>query len=219
MLFFSAIYNAAQDMVERLLNRDEDAFRELLDKYHTPLMRLAMAFVSDRATAEEVVQETWVAVFKGLPKFEGRSSLKTWIFRILTFQAQKRAVREARMISMTDWSEKMDDAVDPNSFTQAGQWARPPTQWGKNPEDRLMRADVLEAIEKFVATLPPAQQAVLVMRDVEGWPSKDVCELLELTPGNQRILLHRARQKMRDMLNEYFIETEGQTEHAPMRSP
>jgi len=169
---------------------------------------LAMVYVKDRASAEEVVQDTWLAVVEGLSRFEGRSSLKTWMYRILTYQARRRATRDRRTIN---WSTMVDSeaegpTIEPSRFNAEGHWSRPPTDWGKNPEDRLLRSDVLNAIRDAIETLPPVQRSVVLLRDVEGWSSGDVCDTLELSMGNQRVLLHRGRNKLRDLLEAHLTQ-------------
>jgi RNA polymerase sigma-70 factor (ECF subfamily) len=199
---------ADRDLVERLLARDELAFTELVHRHHASMARLARAFVSSPAVAEEVVQETWVAVLDGLESFEGRSSLKTWMFTILTNRAKSRGVREGRSIpfSAVGGPPGTDEpAVDPDRFAQNGHWVTPPSRWARDtPADVVMRDESRELLENAIADLPPNQQVVVTLRDVQGWSSDEVCNLLGISETNQRVLLHRGRAKMRRALEEYL---------------
>ena len=200
-------------LVEALRRGDAAAFASLLDMYHGPLIRLAMIYVRNHAVAEEVVQETWLGVIKGIDRFEGRSSVKTWIFRILTNTAKTRGEREGRTVpfsSLSGEGESGEPAVDPERFLPshaprwAGHWATPPSSWESIPEERLVSKEALARIEAAIETLPPVQRQVITLRDVEGWGSEEVCTLLELSEANQRVLLHRARSRVRRELEEYF---------------
>ncbi len=194
-------------LVDRLLAGDEAAFSFLIERYHAPLIRLALLFVSSRAVAEEVVQETWVAVLDGLRAFEGGSSLKTWIFRILTNRAKTRGVREGRSLpfsSLSDPESDREPAVDPARFQPSGAWAEPPQRWDdETPERLLLRQEAIQCLEKAIAELPPNQRAVVTLRDVEGLESSEVCNVLEISETNQRVLLHRARARLRRALEEF----------------
>src|SRR5438552_3491789 len=184
-----------QRLVEALRARDEAAFAELIERYHSSLVRLAMSFVSSRAVAEEVAQEAWVGVLKGIDRFEGRSSLRTWIYRILTNTAKTRAQREARTVpfsSLATGEGPPEPAVELERFTRAGYWISPPDSW---PEERLLSAEMRSVVEHAIADLPAAQRAVISLRDVEGWSAEEVRNVLDLSETNQRVLLHRARTK------------------------
>ena len=203
------VANAAdRELVEKLLAGDEGAFTELIKLHHAPLVRLARMFVSTQASAEEVVQETWEAVLTGLPRFQGRSSLKTWIFRILSNRAKTRGVREVRSIPMSamgDGDKDNEPAMDPARFKKNGGWAKAPTRWEVDgPDQVLERTELKENILAAIKELPPNQRAVITLRDVEGWASADVCNALELSETNQRVLLHRARTKVRHALAGYL---------------
>jgi len=199
-------------LVAALRAGDEQAFSALVTTYSSSLVRVAMIYVSSRAVAEEVVQETWLGVLKGLSRFEGRSSLKTWIFRILTNTAKTRAAREGRSIPFS--SLVLDDggeaAVDPDRFldashpTWAGHWDVSPRSVSELPEQRLLSKEVRARIETAVETLPPTQRTVIRLRDIEGFSSDEVCSLLDLTEGNQRVLLHRARSRVRAAIEDYL---------------
>jgi RNA polymerase sigma-70 factor, ECF subfamily len=198
-----------QRLLSALKAGDEAAFAELVDRYHAGLVRLAMSYVRSRAVAEEVAQETWLGVIRGISRFEGRSSLRTWITRILINQAKTRALRERRSVPLSSLAGELDDgpAVDPDRFRNPqhpGAWSDPPQDWAGLPEERLLgaetRAKVLEAIEQ----LPPMQRQVITLRDVQGWDSAAVRDLLELSEVNQRVLLHRARSRVRAALEQYL---------------
>lgn len=194
------------ELVERLLVGDEGAFEALIESHHRGMVRLARSFVSDESVAEEVVQETWTAVLDGLEGFEGRSKLKTWIFGILTNLARKRGKRDARTVNWSSVSEEPLDrevAEESSRFNAEGHWSVPPVPWNVDPEQELMRARMLERIAEAIEELPERQQAVVNLRDVEGWSSEEVCEVLDITKGNQRVLLHRGRSKVRDALESY----------------
>jgi RNA polymerase sigma-70 factor (ECF subfamily) len=198
-------------LVEGLRAGDEAAFAEVMREYGASMLRVAQMFVSSRAVAEEVVQEAWLGVLKGIGRFEGRSSLKTWLFRIVANTAKTRAVRESRSIPFSSLGDDAEGepAVDPDRFLGAGErfpghWAVPPQSWAGLPEDRLVAGETMEVIEREIERLPPAQRAVITMRDVQGFSSEEVCNALDLTETNQRVLLHRARSKVRGALEEYL---------------
>jgi RNA polymerase sigma-70 factor (ECF subfamily) len=174
------------------------------------MRRLARSYVHTVSAADEVVQETWLAVIRGLPNFERRSSLKTWIFRILVNRAQTRGVRERRVVPFSALAPSDDDpTVDPDRFLPpghpvAGYWSATPTRFFELPEERLLAAEAAGLIAQAIAGLPDRQRRVIELRDVEGWESTEVCESLGLSPENQRVLLHRARSTVRSILEEYF---------------
>jgi RNA polymerase sigma-70 factor, ECF subfamily len=164
---------------------------------------VARSFVRTEALAEEVVQDTWLAVLRGLDAFEGRASLKTWIFHILANRARTRAVREARTVpfsALADAAAQEGPAVDPAAFDGDGRWARPPRTLDTDPERHLLATELRGRLVEAVAELPDAQRAVIALRDLAGLPSEEVCELLGLSAGNQRVLLHRARTRVRSAL-------------------
>jgi RNA polymerase sigma-70 factor (ECF subfamily) len=195
-------------LVDGLRAGDENAFARLVDEYGSTMLRVARLYTSTAAVAEEVVQETWVGVIKGIDRFESRSSLKTWIFRILTNTAKTRGVREGRSIPFTSLGgEGQGAAVDPERFLGAdtgfpGHWADPPQRW-EGPA-RLLERETLDLIERTIAELPPAQALVITMRDIAGFDSDEVCNALDISETNQRVLLHRARSKVRRALEEYL---------------
>jgi RNA polymerase sigma-70 factor (ECF subfamily) len=181
---------------------DEARFRELVAEHSSALLRLALIHSPSRAVAEEVVQETWIAVFRSLDGFEGRSSLRTWICRILINTARRRAASEGRSLPFSAVMGDDEPPVDPARFQREGQWAGHWVEFPVDPAERVLGAEVREHIERAIAALRSPQREVLVLRDVEGWPAEEVCEALGLTPGNQRVLLHRARAKVRQALED-----------------
>jgi RNA polymerase sigma-70 factor (ECF subfamily) len=198
-------------LVRALRRGDEDSFAALVDAYSPALLRLAMTFVRTRDIAEEVVQETWVGVIRGIDRFEGRCSLKSWLFTILRNTAISRGEREQHSLPMSCLATHEGDgpALDPDRFLPAdhphwpGHWAIGPTAWPV-PEEGLMAAETREVIAEAIRALPATQRAVIALRDVEGWAPEEVCEALEVSEGNQRVLLHRARTKVRSALESYF---------------
>jgi RNA polymerase sigma-70 factor (ECF subfamily) len=194
-------------LVERLKARDEAAFGALLERYHSRLVRLARHFVPDEASAEAVAQETWMGLLDGLAKFEGRSSLKTYLFRILVNRARTRGVRERRSVpfsALGPADEEGEPALGPERFAADGHWAQPPSAGGRSPEEALLGAETLSLLTQALATLPEQQRAVVTMRDVEGLGSDEVCNILEISETNQRVLLHRGRSKLRALLEEHL---------------
>ena len=191
------------ELLARLRMGDEDAFMTLVERYGPLMLRVALSHVPSRAVAEEVVQEAWLGVLTGLDRFEGRSSLKTWILRIVANRARTRGERERRSVPLSS----LEPTVDPARFRPEsdprypGGWATPPDTW---PEEQLLQAETLRRIEDAIAKLPPRQQEVILLRDVAGWDAQDVGTALELTDGNQRVLLHRARAKVRNDLEQYL---------------
>ncbi len=202
-------------VVAALLAGDENAFVSLVDSLGPSMLRLAQMYVLSRAVAEEVVQEAWLGVLNGLKRFEGRSSLKTWIFRILTNVAKTRGEREGRSVPFSslagDGDEANGPAVDPQRFfppghESSGAWQYPPRAIGDVPEERLLSQETLGVIDRAIEDLPPAQRSVITLRDTQGLSSDEVCNVLDITETNQRVLLHRARTKVRRALEGYLGE-------------
>jgi RNA polymerase sigma-70 factor, ECF subfamily len=195
-------------LVRALQAGDEEAFAGLLDTYNSAMLRVAASHVTSRAVAEEVVQETWLGVIRGLDRFEGRSSLKTWIFKILTNVASTRGAREHRTLPFSSIADGDGRPFDADRFFPddherfAGHWALGPTPW-ETPEESLVSSEAHEVIMSAIQELPPAQRMVIALRDVEGWPAAEICEALGLSDGNQRVLLHRARTQVRAALERY----------------
>jgi len=197
------------DALARLRAGDQAAFRDLVLRNQAAMVRFASGFVPSTAVAEEVVQDTWIAVIRGLGRFEGRSTLRTWIFRILANQARTRGVRERRTVPASSLTDELAEAEQPSVSIERfagppgrGMWAQPPARWSDQPEERLLVGATFERFAETVTVLPENQRRVLVLRDVEGWTSEEVCELLELSEVNQRVLLHRARSKLRALLEQ-----------------
>lgn len=195
-------------LVERLRARDERAFTELIERYHGPLLRLAQVFVGSRGVAEEVVQETWVGVLDGLAKYEGRSSLKTWIFRILTNRAKTRGVREKRTMpfsALGDGDGDQEPAVEAARFRQNGMWGVAPRRWEDDTPERLAsNQQALAHLEVAIGALPANQRAVVTLRDIDGLDADETCNILGISETNQRVLLHRARSTLRAALEEHL---------------
>jgi RNA polymerase sigma-70 factor, ECF subfamily len=189
------------EIVAALKRGDRAVFADLVDAYSPGLMRMALTFVRDRAVAEEVVQDTWIAVLRGIDRFEGRSSLKTWIYRILINTAKTRGRRESRSIPFSAAAGSDEPVVDADRFLDAGHrwaggWMLGPSEW-QTPEEELLQGETRDTILQAIEQLPAAQRAVITMRDVEGFPAAEVSEALGISDGNQRVLLHRARSKVR----------------------
>lgn len=196
-------------LLDALRRGDERAFEWLIDQHTAAMLRVARLYTPTPAIAEEVVQETWLAVVRGLDSFEGRSSLRTWILRILANKAKSSGLAERRNVPMYDEGESESDdgtVADPARLRgpPSGYWSLPPNLWDELPEDRLLASETLAVIERAVESLRPAQQAVFVLRDLQNWTSAEVCETLDLTEANQRVLLHRARARVRSAIEEYF---------------
>lgn len=189
---------------------EESAFRELVSRYHGPLRRFAVSFGATDAVADEVVQETWLAALEGIDSFEGRSSLRGWLFGIVKNQARKRAARERRSLPFSELQSPEDDAPVIESSRFQGDdgcwphhWAAPPRPW-EDPERRLASLEVRERLRKAISALPPRHRVVVALRDVEGLEPDEICELLEISDANQRVLLHRGRTALRNTLEEYI---------------
>ncbi|MGH2838735.1 MAG: RNA polymerase sigma factor [Thermoleophilaceae bacterium] len=205
------------ELIGALRAGDEAAFGELVDRYHASLVRIARMYVSTQAVAEEVVQETWLGVLNGLDRFEERSSLKTWIFRILTNIAKTRGIREGRSVPFSSIAGDEEDghSVDPDRFVPADAeqaaraWAVPPAVWSTEPDERLLAGEVRELIFHTIDGLPPNQRAAIMLRDIEGWESDEVRNELGVGDTNQRVLLHRARSKVRQALEDYFRDDDA----------
>ena len=200
-------------VIEALRRGDEDAFARLVDQHHASLRRVARLYVSDRAVAEEVVQDTWLGVIQGIWAFEGRSSLKTWIYRILINRAKTRATREGRMVPFARFDADMDvadGAVAPDRFepadhpARAGHRTHPPRDRDASPEHLLLTQEARQRLERAIGALPEHQRLVMILRDVEGRSTEEVCNALGFQETNVRVLLHRARAKVRVALEPYL---------------
>ncbi len=185
-------------LLERLRAGDEAAFVALVGHHHDSMLRLAGTFVRSHAVAEEVVQETWLGVLRGIDRFEGRSSLRTWLLTILVNRARSAGSREARTLSSAD----VVAAVDAGRFDASGAWASPPEHWVEDLEDRLGAAALRGQILAALAQMPERQRAVVMLRDVDGLSGSEVCRVLALTAANERVLLHRGRSRLRQALED-----------------
>ena len=201
-------------LVERLRAGDETAFMMLVEQHQAAMLRIARMYVSSRAAAEEAVQEAWLGILKGLERFEGRSSLRTWMYRIVANIAKTRAQRDGRSIPFSALEgADAGSGVDPEWFQGAserapGGWRAFPDDWRGIPEDRLAAHETFEEIGRAIDDLPPMQAEVLRLRDVLGWTSEEVRNALDLSETNQRVLLHRARSRVRRALHGYLFEGE-----------
>jgi len=201
------------ELIAALRRGDGDAFAKLVDELSPGLLRLALAHVPSRAVAEEVVQDTWLGVVNGIDRFEGRSSLRTWIYRILLNNARTRGQRERRTLPFSFFRRRAEEggdepAVEPERFQgrrgeQPGAWARPPVEWSA-PEDRLATAEARQVMLEAIAALPPRQREVITLRDLQGLSAEEARNALDVSESNQRVLLHRARSKVRAALERYF---------------
>jgi RNA polymerase sigma-70 factor, ECF subfamily len=209
----TSIIDTESDLVAGLKRRDERAFVTLVNRYQSQLVRVALVYCRTRDLAEEVVQDTWLAVIQGIDRFEGRAAFKTWLFQILVNRARTRAVKEGRTLSfssLAEEAEKPDEpAVPADRFRPAddqwpNNWAVPPHAWGESADAPLLATETMDLIHRAIAQLPPAQQQVITLRDVEGWTPEDVCNVLDVSETNQRVLLHRARSRVRAALEAHF---------------
>jgi RNA polymerase sigma-70 factor (ECF subfamily) len=184
------------ELLERLRAGDEEAFLALVDRHQPSMLRLARSFVSSSAVAEEVVQDTWLGVVRGIENFAGRSSFKTWLLRILVNRAKSTGALERRSVAVGD----AGPVVDRSRFDASGAWMSPPQHWVEDSEDRLVAESMAEQIRIALQELPGRQREVLLLRDVDGLSSEEVCEVLDISEGNQRVLLHRGRSRLRQVL-------------------
>ncbi len=201
------------ELIVRLRSGDETTFARLVEHYHASMVRIAAIYVNEYTVAEEVVQDTWIAILKGLDRFEGRSSLKTWIFTILSNRAKTRATRESRYVPLELNDEPDDDSsnavrFNPAGHPDAGVWADGsiPHEWESIPETQLLGQETRSIIFHTIESLSPNQQQVIRLRDVDGFSAEEVCNMLQLSESNQRVLLYRARERVRQALDSYFAQ-------------
>jgi RNA polymerase sigma-70 factor, ECF subfamily len=199
-------------LVDALRRRDESAFTWLLDRYDASLRRVARGYVRTPSVADEVVQDTWLAVITGIDRFEMRSTVKTWVFRILMNQARSRGVRESRSVPLADLTEDSGPSFDPLRFRgrlspYPGHWAsgEGPAPWEEQPASRLEATETMAIVSAAIAALPERQRTVIALRDIDGWTSAEVCDLLDLSEANQRVILHRARSRVRQAIEDDFV--------------
>lgn len=211
----SATHQADDDaqLVAALKGRDESAFVALVDRYQHSLLRLALVYCRSLAIAEEIVQDTWLGVIQGIDRFEGRASFKTWLFQILVNRARTRAEREGRAISFSSLADEAEapgePAVPAERFRPLNDkwpnnWAVPPQSWGASADAGLLASETMDLVKRAITQLPSAQQQVITLRDIEGWTAEDVCNVLMISETNQRVLLHRARSRVRSALESHF---------------
>lgn len=206
-------------LLAALRDGDENAFVTLVDAHGPTMRRLALTFVRSRAVADEVVQEAWVGALRGLDNFEGRASLRTWLCRIVANIARTHAVKEARSIPFSSLDFEREAHADEPAVTAdrfrgpddqyPGGWVSFPAAWPKEPDHALLSTETRDVISSAIAALPPGQRVVITLRDIEGWDSAEVCSVLELTETNQRVLLHRARSKVRAELESYLTRDDA----------
>jgi RNA polymerase sigma-70 factor, ECF subfamily len=188
------------ELLERLRAGDERAFVVLVARHHDSMLRLASSFVPSTAVAEEVVQDTWLGVVRGIDRFEGRSTLQTWLLRILVNRARTAGVKERRHTPIGD----AERAVDASRFDGTGQWSSPPAHWVEQADERLVAGTLKDTIRAALGDLPPLQREVVALRDVDGLTTREVCDVLDISEGNQRVLLHRGRSRLRQALESEF---------------
>jgi RNA polymerase sigma-70 factor, ECF subfamily len=196
----AAYQDTDAELLAALRAGDEQAFVVLVRRHHSTMLRLALGYVASLAIAEEVVQDTWLAVLRGISGFEGRSSLRTWVLRILVNRARTAGERERRSIAVPD----PEPAVDPARFDTSGSWASPPERWVEEAHDRLRAAKVTARLRSAIGELPQRQREVVLLRDVDGLSSEEVCSVLDISQANQRVLLHRGRSRLRQVLETEF---------------
>jgi RNA polymerase sigma-70 factor (ECF subfamily) len=208
-----AIADSDSDVLARLRSGDETAFAELVDRWSPAMLRIARAYVATAPSAEDAVQDTWLGVLRGLPRFEGRSSLRTWVFSILVNQARSRGAREARTVPLSALGRDDDTGptVDPDRFqgpddSHPGGWkpGAQPVSWEGQPEGRVLAGEALRLLGSALTLLPPRQRTIVTLRDVQGLTSEEACEALGITAQNQRVLLHRGRAVLRKALEDYY---------------
>jgi RNA polymerase sigma-70 factor, ECF subfamily len=188
------------ELLARLRAGDEQAFVILVRRHHAAMLRLARGYVPSMAVAEEVVQDTWLGVLRGIAGFEGRSSVRTWLLRILVNRARTAGTRERRSIAIGD----PEPAVDGSRFDATGHWAEPPERWIEEADSRLDAAKMADRLRSAIVDLPDRQREVVTLRDIEGLTSEEVCSVLDISEVNQRVLLHRGRSRLRQALETEF---------------
>ena len=189
------------ELIQRLRSGDEDAFALVVERHHAAMVRVALGHVRTRAVAEEVAQEAWLGLLRGLDRFEGRSSLRTWLFRIVVNRAISTGIRERVHLPVDDSQLEADNG----RFSQDGWWVSPPVHWAEEAVDRLAAPELAQRVRHAIDMLPPQQRQVVTLRDVEGLSSMEVCEVLGITEGNQRVLLHRGRGRVRGELEREML--------------
>jgi len=201
------------ELIARLKAGDQAAFSAMVRAWSPSLHRLARNYVKTEAQVQEVVQDTWMGVVKGLARFEGRSSLKTWVFTILVNRSRTRGTREARSLPMSALGDADAGPMDPDRFNPNGGWAEPPFSWkARSADDIVTTQQAMDVLGRAIEELPPRQRRVVTLRDIEGVEAEDVCNLLEISESNQRVLLHRGRSKLRAALERHYRSAEEESE-------
>lgn len=196
-------YSNETDLIKQLIDGDEKAYRYVVQAYHNNMLYVARSIVGT-SIADEVIQEAWVSVIKALPKFEGRSSLKTWILRIVSNSAKTRLRKESRSIAVGDAADMEALSVPSERFQENGHWSAPPQQWNIATPDALLASNELKTvIYATIDKLPPIQQSIISLRDMEGMAMLEICKVLDITESNSRVLLHRARAKIWQAIEKY----------------
>jgi len=191
------------ELIPKLLDNDETAYRQVVNAYHGMMVYIARSIVGD-AIADEVAQEAWVAVIKALPRFERRSSLKTWIMRIVSNTAKSRLRHESRTVNIEDIADDRGDFINPNHFNERGHWASPLSVWHADTPDSLLSSNELKrVIDNTLKELPPLQRTVVALRDIQGMDMESICKILDVSESNGRVLLHRARSSIREAIDEH----------------
>ena len=201
-------------LLDAILAGDESAFSELVARYELGMLKTARACLGDSTAAEEVVQETWLAFVKAIRRFKRRSSVKTWLFGILLNRARKQAARRSKELPDQSQGRRDDDDGPSDWFDDAGEWRSKPVVWGSNPESDLLSQEAVEHIYEAIASLPEKQRAAFVLSAIEGWTPEEVCDLMKISSTNRRVLLHLAKTRLQQMLDEYF----GQCRKSPAAS-
>ena len=187
----------------RLRQQDHTVFAALVEKYHRQMIVVARAIIGE-SLAEEVVQEAWVSAYHALPSFEGRSSIKTWIYTIVSNQAKTRLRKESRLVSLNELEEEQPLSLNKDNFNDSGHWINPPPLWDTESPDELLENEQLQkCIEKTLELLPPMQKSVFLLRDIEQQSLEEICNMLEIANSNVRVLLHRARVKLMQVIDRY----------------
>ena len=190
-------------LIPKLLEKDETAYRQVVKAYHGMMVYVARSIVGE-AIADEVAQESWVSVMRALPKFERRSSLKTWILRIVSNTAKSRLRHESRTVNVDDFEGLNEPVINSARFKEGGHWAVPPSIWkGDSPDSLLAGEQLQEVIDKALNDLPPLQRSVVSLRDIQGLDMDSICKILEVSESNARVLLHRARSQVREAIDEF----------------
>ena len=191
------------ELIPKLLTSDETAYKQVVSAYHGMMVYIARSIVGD-AIADEVAQEAWVAVIKALPKFERRSSLKTWIMRIVSNTAKSRLRHESRTVNIEDSVNDSGDMISPNHFNERGHWSSPLSVWHTDtPDSMLSGTELQECIDMALKELPPLQRSVVSLRDIQGLDMESICKILDVSESNGRVLLHRARSRIREAIDEH----------------